>query len=65
MEAIYSSEQLADFQQTAWRDISEDINLHNHRCDNLKSYMDILFELGRAGYNPTLLDFQVELCFSG
>jgi hypothetical protein len=30
MEATYSSETLVDFQ---------DKSLHNHRCENLKSYM--------------------------
>jgi hypothetical protein len=37
MEATCSSETLLDFQQAIWRYIPEDITLHNHRCENLKS----------------------------
>jgi hypothetical protein len=39
MEATYSSETLVDFQWTTRRYISENIILHNHRCENLKSYI--------------------------
>jgi hypothetical protein len=39
MEAICSSEMSVDFQQTTWRYIPEDSTLHNHCCENLKSYM--------------------------
>jgi hypothetical protein len=39
MEAIYSSETLVATQQTTRRHIPEDDTLHNHRCENLKSYM--------------------------
>jgi hypothetical protein len=42
MEAICFSEMLVDFQQTTRRYIPEDSIHHNHRCENLKSY--ILFE---------------------
>jgi hypothetical protein len=38
MEAICSSETSVDTQRTTWRYIAEDSTLHNHRCDNLKSY---------------------------
>jgi hypothetical protein len=38
MEAICSSETSFDFQRTTRRYISEDSILHNHRCENLKSY---------------------------
>jgi hypothetical protein len=38
MEAIYSSETSVATQQTARRHIPEDDTLHNHRCENLKSY---------------------------
>jgi hypothetical protein len=37
--AISYSEMLVDFQQTTRRYIPEDSALHNHRCDNLKSYI--------------------------
>jgi hypothetical protein len=38
MVVIYSSEMLVDFQWTKWHYIPEDSTLHNHRCENLKSY---------------------------
>jgi hypothetical protein len=38
MEAICSSETPVATQRTTWRRIPEDNNLHNHRCENLKSY---------------------------
>jgi hypothetical protein len=38
MEATCSSEVSVDFQRTAPRGIPEHIALHNHRCQNLKSY---------------------------
>jgi hypothetical protein len=40
MEAI-SSETSADTQRTTRRYIPEDDTLHNHRCENLKSYIAI------------------------
>jgi hypothetical protein len=39
MEAICSSETSVDFQWTTWRYIPEDSIIHNHRCENLKSYI--------------------------
>jgi hypothetical protein len=52
MEAICSSETSVHFQQTTRRYIPEDSTLHNHCCENLKSYK---------------WDFcwQVESCYSG
>jgi hypothetical protein len=38
MEVICSSETTADIQHTTQRYIPEDSTLHNHRCENLKSY---------------------------
>jgi hypothetical protein len=38
MEAICLSEASVDFQRTEWRYIPEESILHNHRCENLKSY---------------------------
>jgi hypothetical protein len=38
MEAICSSETTLATQQTTRRHIPEDDTLHNHRCENLKSY---------------------------
>jgi hypothetical protein len=39
MEAICSSETSGDTQCTTRRYIPEDGTLHNHRCENLKSYI--------------------------
>jgi hypothetical protein len=39
MKAICSSETPVDTQRTTRRYIPEDGTLHNHRCENLKSYM--------------------------
>jgi hypothetical protein len=39
IEEKYSSETSVDFQQTTWRYIPEDRTLHNHRSENLKSYI--------------------------
>jgi hypothetical protein len=39
MEAIYSSETSVYFQRTTWCYIPEDRTLHNHSCENLKSYI--------------------------
>jgi hypothetical protein len=36
--AIFSSETSVDIQRTTRRYIPEDGTLHNHRCENLKSY---------------------------
>jgi hypothetical protein len=41
MEAICSSETSVSTEQTARRHISEDDTLHNHRCENLKTYKEI------------------------
>jgi hypothetical protein len=37
-----SSEKLVDFQQTTRLYIPKDITLHNHRCENLKSYISFI-----------------------
>jgi hypothetical protein len=41
MEAVCSFEISADFQRTRRRYIPQDSTLHNHRCENLESYMDM------------------------
>jgi hypothetical protein len=41
-EAICSSETSVETQRTTRRHISEGDTLHNHRCENLKSYIFIL-----------------------
>jgi hypothetical protein len=38
MEAACSSETPVDFQRTARPYILEDRSIHDHRCENLKSY---------------------------
>jgi hypothetical protein len=38
-----SSETSVDFQQTTWCYIPEDRTLHNHCCENLKSYICIVY----------------------
>jgi hypothetical protein len=40
MEAACSFETLVDIQRTTRRYIPEEIPLHNHRYENLKSYTD-------------------------
>jgi hypothetical protein len=42
MEAICFSETSVDFQRITPRYIPEDNTVHNHRCENLKSYKDRL-----------------------
>jgi hypothetical protein len=42
MEAIRSSETSGVTQRTTRRHIPEDDTLHNHSCENLKSYKKIL-----------------------
>jgi hypothetical protein len=42
MEAICSSETSVATQQTTRRHIPEDDTLHNHRCENLKSYIYVM-----------------------
>jgi hypothetical protein len=54
MEAICSSETSVDFQRTTRRYIPEDSTLHNHRCENLKSYTGICRRILVKLYNVTL-----------
>jgi hypothetical protein len=39
MKAIYSCEMSVDFKQTTWRYMPEVITLHNHRSEDIKSYI--------------------------
>jgi hypothetical protein len=48
MEAVRSSETSADTQRTTRSYIPEDSTLHNHRCENLKSYIFIYSLLNDA-----------------
>jgi hypothetical protein len=56
MEAIYFSETSVDTQRNTRRHIPEDDTLHNHRCEKLKSYID----LSSSGENSFELGFHKE-----
>jgi hypothetical protein len=45
MEAICSSETSVETQRTTRRHILEDDTLHNHHCENLKSYKGLLIRM--------------------
>jgi hypothetical protein len=45
MEAKYSSETSVDFHRITRRYIPEHITLHNHSCENIKSYIPKLQRL--------------------
>jgi hypothetical protein len=64
IDAICSSETLVDFQRTTRRYIPEDIAsstpFHNHRCENLKSYIflivfHVIFLTGSYFFNAAVL----------
>jgi hypothetical protein len=69
MEATYSSETLVDFQRTTQCHIPEDITLHNHFCENLKSYILILLWMLKkwqlclsTGPESRIGDMEVNIC---
>jgi hypothetical protein len=45
MEALWSSETSVATQRTTQRHIPEEDTLHYHRCENLKSYEGIKFQI--------------------
>jgi hypothetical protein len=53
MEAIYPSETSIDTQRTTRRYIPEDDTLHNHRCENLESYIPETSFTGHSEYIVT------------
>jgi hypothetical protein len=55
METICSSETSVDFQRVTRRYIPEDKTLHNHRCENLKSYFHLSVLLHPPFYFSVLL----------
>jgi hypothetical protein len=60
MEAICSSKPSVETRRTTWRHIPEDDTLHNHRCENLKSYTAIVSVCHNLWQTKTvlrLLDF--------
>jgi hypothetical protein len=65
LEETCSSETPADFQRTTRRYIPEDGTLHNHRCENLNSYIFltcswILFVIARSTQNAKMQRTRVE-----
>jgi hypothetical protein len=50
MKAKCFSYMPVDFQQTTWCYIPEDSTLHNHHCENLKSYIQKNFTLFAFNY---------------
>jgi hypothetical protein len=59
MEAAGTSEVSVNFHQTAWRNNPEDIHIHTHHCENLKSHNHISKSL--FGCNFTVVAFQVPM----
>jgi hypothetical protein len=67
MKTAYYSETSVSFQRNTWRYTPEDRTLHNYRCENLKSYMCIIFtcfclqfsELNKALIFKFLSDFLI------
>jgi hypothetical protein len=57
MEAICSSETSVATHQTTRRHIPEDDTLHNHRCENLKSYILSTNFYFLFFYNSSILPF--------
>lgn len=51
MEATCSTETSVDFQRTTQRHISENTTLHNHRFENLTSYMANFLD-ARLNFQP-------------
>jgi hypothetical protein len=41
MQTVISSETLVKFNPTTWPHISEEVTLHNHRPENLESWMNV------------------------
>jgi hypothetical protein len=62
MEAIRSSETLGATQWTTRRHIPEDDTLHNHRCENLKSYKLIQSASSHLNYLTSILILFFRLC---
>jgi hypothetical protein len=56
MEAIYSSETSVDFERNTQRYIPEDSTLHNHRCEDLKSYIVFILLLSSKTLYVVFLD---------
>jgi hypothetical protein len=58
MEATYFSEMSFDIQRTIRRYIPEDRTVHNHRCENLKSY-----NIKKTSFCPNILIYQHPVAF--
>jgi hypothetical protein len=58
MEAMCSSETSVDFQRAIRRYIPKDRTLHNHRCENLKSYIvGLIFNCGSLNHAVSNSDY--------
>jgi hypothetical protein len=55
MEAIFSSETSVETQRTARHHIPEDDFLHNHRSENLKSYIKFIHYITQPELTSLLL----------
>jgi hypothetical protein len=55
MEALCSSETPVATQRTTRRHIPEDDTLHNHRCENLKSY--IIFTMFNRNFGSPVTNY--------
>jgi hypothetical protein len=62
MEVRCSSETSVDFQWTTWRYIPKGRALHNHHCENLKSYIYVFFG-GSLYFSLYSQMFWFSLCF--
>jgi hypothetical protein len=60
MEAICSSEKSVETQRTTRRHIPEDYTLHNHRCENLKSYKVYINDTATTIIVKTILNLQMK-----
>jgi hypothetical protein len=58
MEAICSSETSVETQRTTRRHIPEDDTLHNHGCENLKSYNRIFLCLSGELFLITVVNIK-------
>jgi hypothetical protein len=64
MEAMCSSETSVNIQRTTRHYIPEDGTLHNHCCENLKSYMEYISSLS-ISYRNRLYAFQILFQYQG
>jgi hypothetical protein len=56
MEATFSSETSVDSRQSTRRWIPEDSSPHNHRCENLKSYIQLKIKSNKLSQDTEISD---------